>query len=137
METSGLKIDSPSNLLLRVLLKAGSLGLLAGVLLLVVSNFGSAAGAMAGCLAAGLYSAGYVRSHIYRESAERMFDSRVARHMFTRLMLVSLLGVATFMVLGEPAVKAYLVAFLVGFPVLLISEFPRATKQLKARGIIG
>lgn len=66
-----------------------------------------------------------------------MFDSTVARHMVSRLMLVALLGVTTFMVLGEPAVKAYLLAFLVGFPVLLISEFPRVTKQLKARGIIG
>lgn len=137
METSSLKIDSPTALVLRVLLKAVSLGLLAGAILLAVSTLGSAAGAATGCVAAGFYSVGYVRSHVYRESGERMFDPRVARHMISRLMLVAVLGVAMFMVLGEPAVKAYLLAFLVGFPVLLISEFPRATKQLKARGIIG
>ncbi|MEX2588324.1 MAG: hypothetical protein WD602_10100 [Actinomycetota bacterium] len=137
METLSSKTDASSSLWLRVLLKAGSLGLLAGAILLAVSTLGSAAGAVAGCVAAGFYSVGFVRSHVYRESAERMFDARVARHMVSRLMLVSLLGVATFLVSGEPAVKAYLLAFLVGFPVLLISEFPRASKQLKARGIIG
>lgn len=137
METPSLNNDSPSALFLRVSLKAGSLGLLAGAVLLRVSGVGPAAGVVAGCLAAGVYSGGFVRSHVYRESAARMFDSRVARHMVSRLMLVALLGVTMFMVLGEPAVKAYLLAFLVGFPVLLISEFPRVTKQLKARGIIG
>lgn len=137
METSTVDSESPSGLLRRVLVKAAGLGIAAAAALMLLAGSGPAAGVLAGCMAAGLYSFGYVRSHVYRQSAERVFDSRIARHMVVRLVVVSMVGAATFLLLGEPAVKAYLLAFLVGFPVLLISEFPRASRQLKARGIIG
>lgn len=137
METSTVEGDSPTKTLARMLAKAASLGMVAGLFALGVSTPAAAAGAVFGCLAAGFYSAGYVRSHLNRELVDKVFDSKVARHAFLRLVLVASIGAGSFALLGQPALKTYLLAFLVGFPVLLISEAPRATKMLKARGIIG
>ena len=121
----------------RMMLKAVGAGVVAALVALGSSGNPAAAGAFIGCLAAGVYAVGYVRSHVFRPFAERSFDSRIAKFAALRLGIVALAGAGVQMGFGRSALKAYLLAFLVCFAILLITEAPRATKQLRARGIIG
>lgn len=137
MEGSEVDYDSRVRAWARILLKAVCAGAVAGLFALGSSSPAAAAGALVGCLAAGCYVAGYVWSHLHRATGEQAFDFKVARHAVVRLVLVALLGAGAYAGLGRPGVTAYLLALVVGFPVLVISEAPRATRQLKARGLIG
>lgn len=137
MEGSEVDNDSRVRAWARILLKAVCAGAVAGLFALGSFTPAAATGAVVGCLAAGCYVAGYVSSHLHRQTAGRVFDSKVAGHAVVRLVLVALLGVGTYAGLGRPGVTAYLLALAVGFPVLVISEAPRATRQLRARGLIG
>lgn len=121
----------------RMMLKAAGIGVVAALVGLGSAGNRAALGAFAGCLAAGVYAVGYVRSHVFRPFSDRTFDSRVARFAVMRIGVVAVAAVAVQMSFGRPALKGYLLAFLVGFAILVITEAPRATKQLRARGIIG
>lgn len=121
----------------RMMLKAAGVGVVAGLVALGSSGNPAAAGAFIGCLAAGVYAVGYVRSHVNRPFTERSFDPRIAKFAALRLGIVTLAGIGVQMGFGRPALKGYLLAFLVCFAILVITEAPRATKQLRARGIIG
>lgn len=121
----------------RIMLKAACVGAVAALVGLGSSGNPAAAGAFIGCLAAGVYAVGYVRSHVLRSFTERSFDSRIAKFAALRIGIVALAGVGVEMGFGRSALKAYLLAFMVCFAILVITEAPRATKQLRARGIIG
>lgn len=121
----------------RMLVKVFTVGSIAGLAGLGSSGGQAAVGAFLGVLAAGLYCVGYLRSHVNRQQYEHTFDRKVARQAGLRLMVIVLGGFGVFAYLDKEALKAYLLAFIVGFPVLLVTEAPRVVKQLKARGMIG
>lgn len=121
----------------RMMLKAACIGAVAALVGLGSAGSTAATGAFIGCLAAGVYAVGYVRSHVLRPFTERSFDLRIARFALLRFGIVALAGVGVEMGFGRSALKAYLLAFMVCFAILVITEAPRATKQLRARGIIG
>ncbi len=121
-----------------MVLKAASFGALAAVIALGIAGPSPALAALAGGLAAGAYAAGYLRSHIFRSTAvPRFFDSKVAGHFVLRAAAVALIGWLAFEVGGKPSLRAYLLTFAVAFPVLLMTEMPRAVRQLRARGLMG
>lgn len=121
----------------RMMVRALSLGVIAALVGLGTAGDPAAIGAFIGCMAAGVYAVGYVRSHVFRPFTERTFDGRAARLAALRLGVVALSGAGVMFWLGRPALKAFLLAFLVGFAILVVTEAPRAVKQLRARGIIG
>lgn len=119
-----------------LLAKSVSLGVVAALIALGLTNPLGAAGAFAGCLAAGLYAAGYLSSHIGSAGRDRLFDSRVATSAMLRMAAVAAAGFGAYAV-GRQTFIAYLSAFGLAFGVLVISEIPRARQGLKARGVIG
>jgi hypothetical protein len=121
----------------RVLIKAFTVGAIAAIVGLGAGGTEAAIGAFAGCLAAAIYTIGYVRSHVFRKFEESTFDPHVTRFAALRLGAVIGTGVALFMILGKPATQAYLLALAACWLVLVVTEAPRALKQLRARGIIG
>lgn len=124
--------------LTRMLVKAALIGALTGVVGLGLSGYPAAAGAFAGALVAGLYSSGYLRSHITKAgSRERIFDAKIARDAVLRLIVAVAVGVGAHLYGGRVTVKAYVGAFAVAFALLVISEIPRAKQNLRARGVIG
>lgn len=121
----------------RMVIKVFSVGAIAAVAGLGASGNAGAIGAFIGCLAAGIYAIGYIRSHVNRREMERTFDPRVAKFALLRVVVIAAGGLGVFALLDRPGLKAYLLAFLIGFPLLLATEAPRAARQFKARGIIG
>lgn len=129
--------ESVGSAVRRMVIKVFTVGALAALAGLGASGTAGAIGAFAGCLAAGVYITGYIRSHVYRRETTRTFDPRVAKFALLRVVVIAAGGFGIFAVLDKPGLKAYLLAFLVGFPLLLATEAPRAARQLRARGIIG
>ncbi|MEX0790387.1 MAG: hypothetical protein WD178_06380 [Actinomycetota bacterium] len=121
----------------RVLIKAFTVGAIAAIVGLGSGGNQAAIGAFAGCLAAAIYTIGYVRSHVFRKFEESTFDPHVTRYAALRLGAVIGTGVALFVTLGKPATQAYLLALAACWLILVATEAPRALKQLRARGIIG
>lgn len=121
----------------RVLIKAFAVGAIAAIVGLGAGGNEAAIGAFAGCLAAAIYTIGYVRSHVFRKFEQATFDPHVTRFAALRLGAVIGTGVALFMILGELATQAYLLALAACWLILVVTEAPRALKQLRARGIIG
>ena len=121
----------------RVLIKAFTVGVVAGIVGLGAGGNASAIGAFAGCLAAAVYVIGYVRSHVFRKFEESTFDPQVTRFAALRLGAIIGTGVALYLTLGKPATQAYLLALAACWLILVVTEAPRALKQLRARGIIG
>ena len=119
-----------------LLAKSVSLGLVASLVALGLTSPLGAAGAFVGCLAAGLYAAGYLTSHIGSARRERFFDSRIARSAILRMAAVAAAGFGAYAV-GRQTFIAYLSAFGLAFGVLVISEIPRARHGLRTRGVIG
>lgn len=121
----------------RVLIKAFTVGAIAVIIALGAGGTEAAVGAFAGCLAAAVYTIGYVRSHVFRKFEESTFDPHVTRFAALRLGAVIGTGVALYLTLGKPATRAYLLALAACWLILVVTEAPRALKQLRARGIIG
>lgn len=137
MEEEGLKADTVGSLVRRMIFKAASLGSVAALAALGMSGNRAAMGALAGSLMAGAYAAGYIKSHLFRDvSNPRFFDSRIFIHSFLRIVAVALVGWGAY-TLGKVALGGYLIAFALGFPLLLLTELPLAARQLKARGLLG
>jgi membrane-bound metal-dependent hydrolase YbcI (DUF457 family) len=137
VEEEGLKDDTAGSLIRRMAIKAASLGSVAALAALGISGNLAAAGALAGSLMAGAYAAGYIRSHLFRDvSNPRFFDSRIVTHSFLRIVAVALVGWGAYAV-SRSALGGYLIAFALGFPVLLMTELPLAARLLKARGLLG
>lgn len=121
----------------RMMIKAASLGAFAAIVTLGTSTASAAIGAAVGSLAAGFYSIGYLRSHLASAGNHvRPFDAGIAKQAMFRLVLVGMLGLGAYSN-GRPAFIAYLSSFALCFAVLIVSEIPRATKQLRAKGLIG
>lgn len=121
----------------RMVVKVLSLGAVAALAGLGASGRAGAVGAFAGCLAAGAYITGYLRSHVHRREMERTFDPRVAKLALVRVVVIATGAFGVFVFFDKPGLRAYLLAFIASFPLLLASEAPRALRQLRARGIIG
>jgi hypothetical protein len=121
----------------RVFLKALTVAALSAIIGLGAGGVTVAVGAFAGCLAAAVYVVGYVRSHVFRESAESTFEPNVTRLAAFRIGAILAAGVALYAILGENATRAYLLALAASWLILVATEAPRALKQLRARGIIG
>ncbi|HEX2053262.1 MAG TPA: hypothetical protein VHJ78_05980 [Actinomycetota bacterium] len=121
----------------RILLKAFTVGALSAIIGLGSGGNAVAIGAFAGCLAAAVYVIGYVRSHVFRKSAESTFEPHVTRLAAVRIGAIVAAGVALYVILGENATRAYLLALAASWLILVATEAPRAVKQLRARGIIG
>lgn len=121
----------------RVLIKAFTVGAIAAIVGLGADGNQAAIGAFAGCLAAAVYVIGYVRSHVFRKFADSTFDPHVTRYAALRLGAIVGTGIALFLTLGESATRAYLLALAACWLILVVTEAPRALKQLRARGIIG
>ena len=121
----------------RVLVKAFTLG--AGCALIGLGAGGNtvALGAFAGCLAAALYVIGYVRSHVFRQFAGSTFEAHITWLAAVRIGAIAAVGVALYAALGESATRAYLLALAACWLILVVTEAPRALRQLRARGIIG
>ena len=121
---------------MRMLLRAAALGALAAAIAFGTKGAPAAFGAFMGALAAGYYAGGYLRSHIARAVRTEFFDRSLARQALQRLIVTAALAFGAFLS-GRAAFMSYLVTFAVGFAVLVISEMPRASRQLKARGSNG
>lgn len=119
-----------------LLAKSSSLGVVAALVALGLTSPLGAAGAFAGCLAAGLYAAGYLSSHLGSVGRERTFDSRIAKSAMLRMAAVAAAGFGAY-VLGREILLAYLSAFAFAFAVLVVSEIPRTKQSLKAKGMTG
>lgn len=121
----------------RVLIKAAGLGALGALVGLGTSGLSAAIGAFAGLLVAGLYGAGYIRSHTGRQDIRQTYDRRVARSAALRFALIVTAGGAVAVGLGRSGLQGYVLGFAAGFPVILLTEAPRALRLLKARGFLG
>ena len=121
----------------RVFLKAFTIGVISAIVGLGAGGSAVAIGAFAGCLGAALYVTGYVRSHVFRKDAESTFEPHVTRSAAARIGAILAAGVALYLILGENATRAYLLALAASWLILVATEAPRALKQLRARGIIG
>jgi hypothetical protein len=121
----------------RVLIKAFTVGAIAAIVALGAGGNAAAIGAFTGCLAAAVYVIGYVRSHVFRKFSDSTFDPHVTRFAALRLAAIVGAGVGLYLALGKPATRAYLLALAACWLILVVTEAPRALKQLRARGIIG
>lgn len=123
--------NSPRRMLVRALV-LGSFAALAG---LGFGGWMSALAALCGALAAGGYSAGYMKSHVDSAGTRtKALDPGVLRAASLRFVGVFLLGVS-FFIAGRQPVMSYLASFAVCFAILVGLEVPRATRQLKSRRI--
>jgi hypothetical protein len=122
--------------LLRLAGKAGALGVVAFLLGIGASGLPVAMGALGGCIVAGAYCWWYIASHLGRAERERFWDGVLAGQTGFRILALAVVSAAIFLAGRRPFI-AYLLAFAVAFIVLLISEAPRVTKELRARGMIG
>lgn len=125
-----------SRLLPRLALKAAMLGAIG--FLVGYGSEGARAGitALAGCLIAGIYSWGYIASHLARADRHQFVDRGLLGQTALRITALGLVSAAVFL-LGRTAFIPYLIAFAAAFAVLLVSEAPRVTKELRSRGMIG
>ncbi len=121
----------------RVLIKAFTVGAAAAVIGLGAEGNAVAIGAFSGCLAAAVYVIGYIRSHVFRKFAYSTFEPQATRFAAMRIGAIIAAGVALYVILGEGATRAFLLALGACWLILVATEVPRALKQLRARGIIG
>ena len=134
MEKAGLATRQGD--LLRLAAKASALGVLGFVLGLLASGWSVGLGALGGSLVAGAYCWGYIASHLNRAGRETFWDGVLAGQTGFRILALAVVSAAVFLA-GRATFLAYLLAFALAFLVLLISEAPRVTKELRTRGMIG
>jgi len=125
-----------SGSLRRLLVRGLLLGVLAGAVARLVRGDEAAVGAAAGCLAAGVYAWGYLRSHMARAGRSRIFDPSLARNSIVRITLLAAAGVGM-RILGKDPFVGYLGGFAVAFAVLVALEAPGVVRQLRANGLMG
>ncbi len=135
---AAVEVSEPASVTARrVLIKAFTVGAVAVIIGLGAGGSAVAIGAFAGCLAAAVYVTGYIRSHVFRKFADSTFDPRVTRFAAMRMGTIIAVGVGLYVILGEGATRAYLLALGACWLILVATEAPRALRQLRARGIIG
>ncbi|HVE75819.1 MAG TPA: hypothetical protein VND22_03510 [Actinomycetota bacterium] len=120
----------------RLLIKSGSLGIIASIAGLGFGGAMGALGALLGSVAAALYASGYLKSHIGRAGRDKFYDPALLQSAFLRMVLLAAAGAGAYL-LGRQAIIGFLASFLFCFGVLVISEAGRAARQLKTRGVIG
>jgi hypothetical protein len=125
-----LRADSGVRGLGLILPLAFLLTLAAAFVGLIVAGPKVAAGAAVGCLAATLYAITYVRSHF--AARERPLDGRIVSGFGVRLLVVAALALAAWWA-GRSVLIAYLAGFALTFPLLLMSQLPRALRDLRSR----
>jgi hypothetical protein len=124
---------APVGSLKRLLLRAFMVSLFGAIVGYGAYGAGGAAGAFAGCLAAGFYASGYLRSHVLTKRAKVM-DAGIAKSAIFRLVLVFAIGGAMYVAGRQPAI-AYIVGFAVTFAVVVASEIPRTMKALRSTSV--
>ena len=134
MEETGLKTRQKDGL--RLTAKAAALGAVSFLIGFGASGLPIGLAALGGCLVAGAYCWGYITSHLSRAERERFWDGVLAGQTGFRILALAVISAAVFLAGRRPFI-AYLLAFAVAFMVLLISEAPRVTRELRARGMIG
>lgn len=121
----------------RMMLRGAFAGIFCALGGLGYAGYLGALGAFAGALAAGLYGFGFIKTHMARAGAhERAFDPAIAKQAVLRMLVIALGGYGAFL-LGVPVLKSYLVAFAIAFAVVVGVEIPKASRALRARGVIG
>ncbi|MCA1841105.1 MAG: hypothetical protein ABR507_10495 [Actinomycetota bacterium] len=110
----------------------------------VVAMFGSvigfgtggpvvAAGAFVGCLAAGFYASGYLRSHVNTQRA-KMMDLGIAKSAMFRLVLVFAIGGGLYVFGKQPAI-AYVAGFAITFAIVVAFEIPKTMKAVRSGSV--
>lgn len=131
MEGSDVK-----GLLPRLGVKAAILGVVAFLVGLGAVDLLVGWGALAGCLVAGIYAWGYIASHLARADRQQFVDRGILGQTALRIAALGVVSAAVFL-LGRTSFISYLIAFAVAFAVLLVSEAPRLTREIRSRGMIG
>lgn len=137
METKP-EVGTPSGLK-RLVGKAAALGVLAGAITLWLYDGPAAVGVLVGSLVASVYGWGYLRNHLARmeaRTADSMFDKALFARAMGRLGSLAVFSTAIY-VFWPPGFVGYLIGFGVAFAILVASEVPRLTRELRARGVIG
>jgi hypothetical protein len=119
----------------RIAIVAVALAAIAGLAGMALGGGRSSAGAVAGALAAGLYAVSYVRTHLSRDP-HRLMDGKVLAQGGVRILLVAA-GALAMLLAGRSAFLAFVIAFAGAFPLLVVSEIPRALRMIRRRGAEG
>lgn len=122
--------------LVRLSLKAAILAIMALLIGLGTRGALVGMGAAIGCLAAAVYCWGYLRSHVDRAARDKMLDAALMSQAGVRLVVLALVSVGMWF-LGRQVLMAYLIGFAIAFALLLATEIPRVTRDLRTRGLIG
>lgn len=117
-------------------MRAGALGILAALIAAGVSGWAAAVGAFAGSVFAGMYSVGYLRSHLAAAGRAKPFQADVAGRALGRLGALAVAAAATFAI-SKVAFLAFLVAFGVALAALVALELPRIMRQFRGPGLGG
>lgn len=117
-------------------LKALALAVVSALAGLLLKGPETAFGVFLGAAGGAAYVWGYLRSHLARAGRERMMDASLLGSATLRFVLLAVFAVGVYLISRE-AFMGFLVGFALSFGVLLISEVPRVTRQLRARGMIG
>lgn len=128
--------DVAKGLLPRLGIKAAILGVLAFLAGLGAVSASAGGGALAGCLVAGIYAWGYIASHLARADRQQFLEKGMLGQTFLRIAALGVVSAAVFLA-GRTTFLAYLIAFAIAFAVLLVSEAPRLTRELRSRGMLG
>lgn len=118
------------------LLKALALGVVSALVALFLNGPEAAFGVFLGVAGGAVYVWGYLRSHMARAGREQMMDTSLLASATLRFVLLAVFGVGVYLI-SRDAFIGFLVGFALSFGVLLISEVPRVTRHLRARGMIG
>lgn len=122
----------------RLALKAGALAVPGALAALALKGGPAASGTFLGVVVAALYSWGYLRGHLKRAQAPRkgMVDPPLVLGAMGRFVLLAIVTALVYVV-DRDAFLGYLIGFAVGFGVLVASEVPRVSRELRARGMLG
>lgn len=118
----------------RLLPRAALLAFISTLVALGASGFPAAAGAAGGALLCGFYASTFIRSHLSNRT--RTINRSVAGAAMIRLAAVGVGGGGAWLA-GRGVLIAYLATFALGLPVLIATEAPRVTRELRARGLVG
>jgi hypothetical protein len=119
--------------LARMLPRAFVLGSISGIVAFGPGGPRSGLAAMAGALAAGLYVATYLQSHLGAiEGRTKMFDAGIAKSALLRMVLTAAGAWGSYLA-GRLALLAYLLSFAIAFLILLVFEIPNARRALGQR----
>lgn len=119
--------------LARTLPRAFVLGMVGGIVAFGSGGVSVALGALGGALAAGLYVATYLQSHLGAiDGRTKIFDAGIARSALLRMSLTAAGAWGSFLA-GRLVLIAYLLSFAAGFLILLLLEIPNARRMLRQK----